>query len=139
VRFVCSDDELNGVEEGFDFIHSHIVFQHIPVYRGQKILQRLLDRLKKGGTGALQFTYAKVDSKSRIGVPGFVKRLIPYYGTIKKVVRGIPLSKPELQMYCYDLNRLLQIVQMNGVHEIHTTFTRHQEFLGVNLIFRKEM
>lgn len=138
VRFVHSDDDLNGVEDDFDLIHSHIVFQHIPVHRGERMTQRLLERLGNGGIGALHFTYKNTVSKPRISVPGIVKRVIPYYGTIKKVVRGISLSKPMLQMYGYDLNRLMQIFQINGVHEIHARFTKHQEFLGVIFFFKKE-
>jgi len=36
VQLVKSDDQLSRLEGQFDFIHSFIVFQHIPVDRGKK-------------------------------------------------------------------------------------------------------
>ncbi len=40
----------------FDLIHSVIVFQHIPVARGERILKKLIALLANGGIGALHFT-----------------------------------------------------------------------------------
>jgi SAM-dependent methyltransferase len=138
VRFMRSADDLNGVAEQFDFVHSYIVFQHIPVLYGEKIVQRLLDLLARGGIGALHFTYARIGDQPRLRIPGFIKRVVPYYDIIRKLCRGIPLSRPELRMYGYNTNQLLQIFQMNGVHEIHLRFTKHQVHLGVILFFKKE-
>ena len=37
-QLLKSDDDLSLLKGKFDFIHSYIVFQHIPVKRGEKIL-----------------------------------------------------------------------------------------------------
>ena len=58
VDFLQSDDSLSRVSGKFDFIHSYIVFQHIPRERGMKILSRLLDLLDVDGVAVLHFTYA---------------------------------------------------------------------------------
>ena len=42
VSLVKSDDELSLVSGKFDLIHSYIVFQHIPVHRGERIFLQLL-------------------------------------------------------------------------------------------------
>lgn len=39
VSFAASDDALSQVSGDFDFIHSFIVFQHIPKKRGERILE----------------------------------------------------------------------------------------------------
>jgi 2-polyprenyl-3-methyl-5-hydroxy-6-metoxy-1,4-benzoquinol methylase len=38
VNFVRSDDNLSRVAGKFDFIHSYLVLQHIPIRRGEKII-----------------------------------------------------------------------------------------------------
>lgn len=53
-----SDDRLSRVNGSYDFIHSYIVFQHIPVARGQVLFERLINHLAGGGIGAVQFTYS---------------------------------------------------------------------------------
>src|SRR5450755_1479730 len=42
VRFVLGDDRLSQLEGTFDFIHSCIVLQHIPIRRGLEIIGGLL-------------------------------------------------------------------------------------------------
>jgi 2-polyprenyl-3-methyl-5-hydroxy-6-metoxy-1,4-benzoquinol methylase len=54
--FYLSDELTKGLQDKYDFIHSVIVFQHIPVKEGEKIVDRLLDHLEPGGVGALHFT-----------------------------------------------------------------------------------
>ena len=140
VKFVRSDDALTGVTKQFDLIHSLIVFQHIPVPRGENIVHRLLDLLASGGVGVLHFTYARIGYvQQHLEIPSFIKRIIPGYDIVRKVCKGIPLSNPELQMNCYNINRLLQILQMNNVHEVHVRFMKHQSYLGVTLFFKKEL
>ncbi len=52
-------DNMDSLEPGsFDLIHSFLVFQHIPVVRGEALLQKLIGLLADGGIGALQFTFA---------------------------------------------------------------------------------
>jgi 2-polyprenyl-3-methyl-5-hydroxy-6-metoxy-1,4-benzoquinol methylase len=46
----------------FDLVHSYIVFQHIPVARGELILRKLTSLISEGGVGAIHLTYA--DSRS---------------------------------------------------------------------------
>jgi hypothetical protein len=40
----------------YDFIHSYIVFQHIPVERGKRIFEKLLAHLETGGEKWLRKT-----------------------------------------------------------------------------------
>ena len=55
----------------FDWINSHIVFQHIPPAKGMEILEQLLERLAPGGAVSLQFAFeaygqAEIDTAWRM-------------------------------------------------------------------------
>src|SRR5262247_1653813 len=58
VTLLKSDDSLENLSGDFDFLHSFIVFQHIPSRRGEMILRAMLRRLSDKGIGSLHFTYA---------------------------------------------------------------------------------
>ena len=57
VSFVQSLDDIEG--KSFDFITSLIVFQHIPVREGMRLLDTLLTLLAPGGVMALHFTFGR--------------------------------------------------------------------------------
>ena len=50
----------NNLDNYFDFIHSYIVFQHIPRRKGLQLLKLLLNKLETGGICAIHFTYSKM-------------------------------------------------------------------------------
>jgi len=51
-------DELDTLAPGsFDLVHSFIVFQHIPVARGEGMLRRLTALLAEKGVGAIHLAY----------------------------------------------------------------------------------
>src|SRR5262249_55665413 len=43
ITFVKSDDTLSRVSGGFDFIHSFIVYQHIPPRQGYRLFERQIE------------------------------------------------------------------------------------------------
>jgi 2-polyprenyl-3-methyl-5-hydroxy-6-metoxy-1,4-benzoquinol methylase len=57
VTLVKSDDGLSSIKGKFDFIHSFIVFQHIPIKRGEWIFKNLLEHLEDDGVGVFHFTF----------------------------------------------------------------------------------
>jgi SAM-dependent methyltransferase len=142
VSFVQGDDTLSRLTGRFDFIHSFIVFQHIPPSRGLDILRRQIGILTDDGVGALHFTYAFASSISA------VRRLliaaqhrIPLLNMRSNLRRGRPLAEPAMQMNEYDVNELLRILQESGCHDVHLRFSetsvRGRAFYGVTLFFRK--
>ena len=66
---VPSDDDLSHVSGEFDFIHSSIVFQHIPPTRGRAIFSELLRRLAPNGVCAVHFLYSKAHYADFCGLP----------------------------------------------------------------------
>jgi 2-polyprenyl-3-methyl-5-hydroxy-6-metoxy-1,4-benzoquinol methylase len=58
VRLVKSEDTLAGLEAGFDFVHSYIVLQHIPVSRGERLVRELAgDWRRMDSASSTSFTH----------------------------------------------------------------------------------
>ena len=136
VEFIRSDDTLVEVPSNLEFIHSFIVFQHIPTIRGLVILQHMLRLLADEGVGALHFTFARHASKYRI----FLQRIrgsVPLADGFYNLLRGRRFSHPHMEMNFYEINRILDVLYQNGCHDVHTRFSDHDGFIGAMLYFKK--
>jgi 2-polyprenyl-3-methyl-5-hydroxy-6-metoxy-1,4-benzoquinol methylase len=133
VRLIHSDDSLPTLTGSFDFIHSCIVFQHIPVDRGRAIFSKLLQHLCPGGVGAIQLTYSKTRFASTHGIAP-----VPPPTTLSlpdATPQSIAAADPEIQMNPYNLNEILFSMQCKGVQQFHAEFSDHGGELGIYLFF----
>jgi SAM-dependent methyltransferase len=143
IRFHKSDDHLSALKAyQFDFVHTCIVLQHIPPARVRTIFAQLLGRLKDGGVGAIQLTYANADFTGNYGMPPTspayrAKRL---YRRFRSYVarKVLPHKDPEMQMNLHLLNQLFYLLQTAGVRNFHTEFTNDGGSLGIFLYFKKK-
>ena len=132
-----SDDNLSTIKEKYDFIYSFVVFQHIPVLRGERIFKNLIAQLEDGGVCVIHFTYAK-DSRTKKLV-GLIKKHIPLAKNFINLIKGRSFSTPQIQMNDYNLNRLLSVIQLYlNVRELFVEYTNHEGTLGVIIYFKKE-
>ena len=147
VEFLLADDNLSALgSEGFDFINSFIVFQHIPVDRGYRLLRRLLSLLDEGGIGALHFTYSTLPpgcAFTLTSIRGFLRYLryrIYFVNGIVNLIQGYSFEGPLpiMQMNEYDLSAIHKLLYENKCGEVYTRFTDHDGALGVLLFFRKK-
>lgn len=118
VAFVRSDDDLEGLAGTFDLIHSVIVFQHIPVARGERLIARLLDHLAPGGIAALHVHLHRHASPARKAIHRLRARFRPLDAAIA-LAQGERWNRPLIQMNEYDLNRLVVMLHDRGFGEIH--------------------
>ncbi|HEU4699994.1 MAG TPA: class I SAM-dependent methyltransferase [Gemmatimonadales bacterium] len=132
VRLVQSDDGLAEVEGTFDLIHSYIVFQHIPVARGEALTDALLRRLSPGGVAVLHYPYDRTASKTRKAV-NWARRTIPGANALVNVVQGRNPSSPLYQMNTYDLHRLYRLLEKHELRGVFTRLLRNGEYHGVVL------
>ncbi len=130
VELFPSDDMLSAVAGTFDFIHSFIVLQHIPPRQGELLIRTLLDRLSEGGIAVLQLTYHRRASGVRRTVH-WMRRVVPLVNGLVNVMQGRALRYPLMDMYNYDVNRVLLILQELGCSGCHMRFTDHGGHLGV--------
>jgi len=136
-RLVQGDDELSGVNGSFDFVHSYIVLQHIPVSRGEDLVRKLAAMLSPNGVGMFHVTY---DS----GIGGFLSRLrywvrvrVPGAKRVVDLARGRPGRAPLMQMNEYSITRLLDVLRIEGCREAFVRFSDHGGARGVLLFARK--
>ncbi len=136
-------DDLARLPPGsIDFIHSFIVFQHIPTARGELILRKLIDLLADNGVGALHFTYA--DTRRGRGpavsrfVTGMRERVSVVHGAMN-VAKGHPYGRPLMQMNCYSLNRIFNILTTARCTNAYMEFTDHGGFHGAVIYFEKNL
>ncbi|CAB1080985.1 hypothetical protein D1AOALGA4SA_8651 [Olavius algarvensis Delta 1 endosymbiont] len=142
VQLLKSDDTLSCLDGCFDFIHSFIVFQHIPVKRGKRIFAKLLNHLEDGGIGAVQFTYSNAVLEKRSGMPLIERPISKLIYNTKRFVGKLdrmvfPANDPEMQMNPYNVNELFFILQSAGIPRFHAEFTDHGGELGLFLYFQK--
>ena len=131
VRLLISDDRLSTLKEAFDFVHSCIVFQHIPLRRGTAIFSELLRHLRPGGVGAIQLVYSKAHYAETDGVapPD------PSPPEQAEVITSVG-ADPVIQMNTYNINSILFNLQNAGIRRFYTEFTDHGGELGIFLFFQ---
>ena len=152
VQLLQSDDSLSAVQGDFDLVHSCIVIQHIEIARGLKLFQALVQRIRPGGIGAIQVTFAWDHYRANLGVrPPAVplslwrawlastRRLLsgwlPYRA--KPAVARAAGADPEMQMNFYDLSQLMFIIQQAGCGAVYTELTDHGGAIGAFMFFRR--
>jgi hypothetical protein len=121
---------------GFDLVHSFIVFQHIPVRRGEQILRQLIALLANGGLGAIHLTYSDTRSQLHRAVSALRKNSSIAHG-LMNLMRGAPFSRPFMQMNSYSINRILDLLLDSGCSNVHIEFSGHSGIRGIMLYFQK--
>lgn len=134
VSLLQSDDRLSQLRGPFDFVHSSLVFQHIPPARGKRLYSALIDGLVPGGYGALQLTYEK---ERRWGALRELAKRVPYARKVHGVWSGQSLVRPTMHMHSYQLGWLVKELQLRGVTSVRLELSRQQSSLAAYLIFRK--
>ncbi len=144
VQFVAAGSPSEALQGQFDFIHSFIVFQHIPQPRGEILLEQLVHLLSPDGVGALHFLYhAEIGPCHRL-LRGLRKRMAPLHW-LANIWHKKPWRYPLMEKNEYDLNRLFlqlrrlgcgeMMVRMEGVQTMHGIvifFRRHRDLMPYN-------
>jgi len=137
VRLVAGDDILSAVNGQFDFVHSYIVLQHIPVERGERLVERLAATLAPGGVGMFHVPY----SSGRASLPSrmiyWARVNVPGAKAAVNLVRRRPVGTPVMQMNAYSITRLLDLLWDAGCREVHVRFSDHAGARGALLFARK--
>lgn len=135
VEWVLSDDALAEVSGSFDLVNSYIVFQHIPVRRGEVIFARLVDLLAAGGVASIHVTINDRSARSRLTM--WLRGKSATLNGVANVLRRRPFSEPLMEMNAYSLNRLLLLLNRRGITDAQVSLTNQGGDLGAFLRFRK--
>ena len=131
-----SDDRLSQMRSGYDFLHSYIVFQHIPARRGLTITRRLVEGLEPGGIGALHYVFLN-QAPLHVWMSKWVRKNVPLTHGVMNLLRGRSWGHPLMQMNAYSLNSLFRVLYETGCERVESHFTNHEGYIGAVLFFRK--
>lgn len=138
VEFIQSNGTSIGVKKNFNFIHSFIVFQHIPVKRGTRLFEELIDHIDENGVGVVHFTFYRKASAINQFFYNIIKRS-RILSIAWNILRSRKISEPVFQMNMYSTNHLLRILEEKNCHNIHIRFTKHIGiYYGILLFFQKK-
>lgn len=138
VQLVRSLDEIPAAEGGFSFIHCYIVLQHLDAQRGLRLIDSLLARLERGGAAVLHVTYARSKYAYNLGAQPRGRRMVRNLGRpLARLARRLRGGDPEMKMHSYDLNRVLFLVQQQGIAGGGFRLTDHAGNLGAILFLRR--
>ncbi len=136
-RFAPSDDGLSEAGGAFDLVITSMVLQHIPVRRGLRIVQQLLDRVTPGGIAALQFCIERNDSAaSRCRY--WAQCHIPGAQAALNLMRGRPWREPLMQMNAYPLDTVLALARAAGFGAVLVETIPHGRFMTAQLLLRRQ-
>ena len=151
-QFLMSDDSLSAVQGDFDLVHSCIVIQHIEIARGLRLFEELVRRVRPGGIGAIQVTFAWDIHSSNQGVRPPPASLSPWRAWLActrsllgmgpkapsaPADSGAAGADPEMQMNFYDLSQLMFIIHQAGCSAVHSELTDHGGAIGAFMFFRR--
>jgi trans-aconitate methyltransferase len=138
--FARSDDQLSQVRGPFNFVHSYIVFQHIPRLRGEVIFKRMLDLLEDGGVGAVHFTYGRQSSLLR-RIALWSRTKVPFVNGVRNLLHRQPFNYPMMQLNEYELSRIFRLLQQHGCGQAYIQYSSHgvvdTNALGAMIFFQK--
>lgn len=136
VSLINSNKGLSNISQRVNFIHSYIVFQHIPPSKGYILTEKLVDLLEDNGIGVLHYTYAKKQS-IRCNIIYWLRHKFTILNIIHNILKNKKYNYPAMQMNNYNLNKLIAILQQKRCNDIFIKFTNHGGFYGVIIFFRK--
>lgn len=140
VRFVPGDDALSGLTGRFDFLHTYIVFQHIPWNRGRKLFEGLLDRLEDGGIGVVHVLYRRRTNPLRRAFH-WARKHVPGAAALVERLGPRAARARFMQMNAYPLSDLFEVLQDHSCGGVWVEFSNHgsatTDNLGVMLFFTK--
>ena len=99
--------DLPSLPSDFDFVHSCIVFQHIPRKKGETLFQLILTRLRPGGIAAIHIPYQTHTRKAKIYFD--IMSRIPFAQNLWNLLKKRPWHYPLMQMNNYSPIRLIEI------------------------------
>ena len=135
-RLVTTQELLTDPGIRYDFLHSHIVFQHIRRKAGERLLVLLLERLDPGGAIALQFMRRNTAPMARRGF-SWLKNRLPFAQRASRLLTGKRQLVAPMEMNAYDIERIKDILTAAGVSNLHLIASEQGVVQSVTIYGRK--
>lgn len=135
-HLIQSDICRASLDQAFDFVHSYIVLQHIPVPRGMEIIRHLLRLTAHDGVISLQITLSRRDST--LGKIAYrARRSLPGGAVLANIVRGRRRNEPEVQMNEYNFAEVMRVFQEAGFRNAMVDFEMQGRLVSVHLLAKR--
>ncbi len=131
VHFQVVSPEPPFLTESYHYIHSAMVFQHIPPEKGLAILDHLLSHLNPNGRAYFHILYHTAESPEE---KTHRQRLFsdPRYAKEKGIA-----EKYLFPMFEYDMTEVFRIFQNHRVRDVYTTFMESGNHRFVNFYLKR--
>ena len=136
-RFALTGDTSSERLGKFSFIHSYVVFQHIPPAEGERLICKLVNMLEPGGIAVLHVTIAR-RSALRRAAQWLQRNFVPAAWAIN-VLRGKPWNTPVMQMNSYSLNRIALVLREAGIECFSVRVEEQEGSIGAFLLLRRPL
>ena len=136
VRLVASVDAMRAEVGTFDFVHSHLVFLHIPIRRGLRMIRGLVELLRPGGVGGMHLLYHRDIGAARRALNAARTHFLPLHWILNGATGKSPF-KPMMQANVYPLDRVLVALSDMGVPAAHVELSQVDDVRHAFLYFRK--
>jgi SAM-dependent methyltransferase len=137
VHFALSDDRLTTAPGRFDFVHSYIVFQHIPPQRGLPIIDLLLDRVTPGGVANIHVAFGGEERPLR-NFYYAARARFPVVQRIVHALRGKNPDEPVMQMNAYPLRQVFAMLHARGFGQAVVDVEPHGKFLTMHIAAKRK-
>lgn len=119
----------------FDWVHSAIVFQHIPPARGYPLLRKLWNQLNPQGVMTVQITLFR----DRNHITEILRDFESYSYDGERVVKYVEGESRvgDMSMYDYDLSRIISLLNLQDGQEVVLEHTNHGGCHGVRMYVQK--
>ena len=101
----------------FDFIHSCIVFNHIPWNRGREIISEMFEILRPGGVMAIHVLHRQEMSRLH-RLARTARKFLPIHWLIN-LCRGRQMFEPLMQSNEYPPVELVPLLHRRGAKSLH--------------------
>lgn len=136
ISFRQSDDALSNADGSYDFVLSCIVLQHIPIRRGMRIIQAMLEKTAPGGIVALQLCSGRHDSlASRTRF--WIQRNVPGVHELVNMKRGRPRTEPFMEMNVYSVDRVIALAEAANFGACVVNSFTESRFRSTELLMRR--
>jgi len=135
-RLVTTQELLTDRGIRYDFLHSHIVFQHIRRKEGERLLLLLLERLEPGGAIALQFMRRNTAPLARRCVT-WLKNRLPFAQRASRLLTGKRHLVAPMEMNAYNIDRIKNILAEARVSNLYLSTSESGVVHSVTIYGRK--
>jgi SAM-dependent methyltransferase len=137
VDFIKSDDFLTQINGTFDLIVSFEVFHNIPLNRGYKLFENLLDRLSQNGVMAVDILYHR-EAALAIRFIGKLRKLLPFANSFVNLILRRPIFEPLIEKNVYDINKLFYFLDKKACSNIYIEFFGKDQQLHIFLFTQRK-